>query len=75
MTKSMVYTYIILEHKAQHSEQSISYLNHQQQGLIFNDGDPISSLNQRLSGSRHFKVAKGLTTRKRSRSLEVNMSH
>jgi hypothetical protein len=75
MTKSMVCVDISLEHKVQHSEKSILGLNHQQASLIFNGGDPISSSDQWLLGGQDFKVAQGLTTRQRSQSLEVNMSH
>jgi hypothetical protein len=57
MTKSVVCADISLEHKAQHSKQSISGLNHQKVGLIFNGGDPISSLDQRLSRQSRFQSA------------------
>jgi hypothetical protein len=56
MTMSVVCTDIILEHKAQHSKQSILGLNRQQVGLTFNGGDPISSSDQRLSDGQDFKV-------------------
>jgi hypothetical protein len=75
MTKSMVYVDISLEYKLQHSEQSISGLNHQQACVIFNGGDPISSSDQQLLGSQDFKSAQELMTRQRSRSPKVNLSH
>jgi hypothetical protein len=56
MTKSVVYVDIILEHKSQNSEQSISGLNHRQAGLIFNGGDPIRSLDQRISGGHDLRA-------------------
>jgi hypothetical protein len=56
MTKSVVCEDISLDHKVKHSEHSISRMNHQQEGLIFNGRDPISSSDQRLSGSHNFKA-------------------